>query len=92
MHLCNDVVVLAKSQRKCANLPSIKSNGQHTWWVGSWQYFKDSELRLTIEENGNVNSEGFEGATCEEVVITKNHSTTSAFVWGNMILKKPSGK
>ena len=79
------------SQRKCSNLPISKSGDEHIWWVGSWRYFVDSEHKITIQENGDVDGGSYSQSTCEEVIITKNHSATSDFVWGHMILKKANG-
>ncbi|XP_067938193.1 uncharacterized protein [Watersipora subatra] len=79
------------SQQKCANLPIGPTPSQKTWWVGSWQYFTSSVESISIKETGEYSGGNFDKATCEKVIIQKNHTSTSAFVWGFMVLSKPSG-
>lgn len=69
-------------------MPKESQPGQADWWPGEWEYFESNQKFLKIADNGNVNGNIFDGASCEMLSITKNHSSISAFVWGNIILKK----
>ena len=81
-------VVVISQNGKCDNLPIESETGALDWWVGDWEYFETSQRVLKINRNGNTNGAIFDGATCEMVQITKEHSSISAYVWGNIILKK----
>lgn len=80
--------ILGTAQGKCDNLPKESEPGALDWWIGDWEYFESTHRFLKINENGNINGDIFDGATCEMVHITKQHTATSAYMWGNIILKK----
>lgn len=78
------------AQQKCANLPIESSPGQGDFWIGDWQYYQDNEKRLKIEANGKVSGGNFPNSQCEKIIIYKEATSTSAFYWGNMIVRSPT--
>ena len=79
----------------CANLPRETGTGTGDTWIGGWEYFKDSEERLTIQTTSTrrvrVDGGSYVDATCELVDVYKNATATSAYYWGNMILSQSTG-
>ncbi|KAF6035131.1 hypothetical protein EB796_006554 [Bugula neritina] len=77
-----------QSQGKCAKLPIESSSGKKDYWAGTWKYFQDQERSIIIENNGDIKGDNdFSGGVCEDLVITKEHSATSAFVHGHLIYR-----
>jgi len=81
-------IFTVQSQGKCAKLPIESSSGKKDYWAGTWKYFQDQERSIIIENNGDIKGDNdFSGGVCEDLVITKEHSATSAFVHGHLIYR-----